>query len=83
MPISLYSLFNRSARRENYFLTSLPSTSFIHKSAYMWNNCYRNSKVDFTTSINTIKIQLKDELLNVQKLYDDDTWLIYLFIIMT
>ena len=77
MPISLYSLFNRSARRENYFLTSLPSTSFIHKSAYMWNNCYRNSKVDFTTSINTIKIQLKDELLNVQKLYDDDTWLIY------
>ena len=43
----------------------------------MWNNCYRNFKVDFTTSINTIKIRLKDELLNVQKLYDYDTWLIY------
>ena len=54
------------------------STSFTYKSTYLWNKCYKSSKdnsVDFTTPINSFKARLKKELFNVQKLYDDDTWL--------
>ena len=40
IPIALYSLFTRSNRRENYFITNRPSTSFIYQSSHMWNNCY-------------------------------------------
>ena len=78
MPISLYSMFNRSNRRINYFITPSPSTSFIYQSTYMWNTCHKHSKtfpIDFSTSINCFKTKLKNELLNVQKLFSEDSWL--------
>ena len=36
LPISLYSLFNMSNRRENYFITPNPSTSFVYQSAFVY-----------------------------------------------
>ena len=34
--VSLYSLFNMSNRRENYFITPNPSTSFVYQSAFVY-----------------------------------------------
>ena len=35
MPISIHSLFHRSPRRDNYFITPKPSTSFIYRSTHV------------------------------------------------
>ena len=70
LPISLYSLFNMSNRRENYFITPNPSTSFVYQPAFMWNSCYKLSSlynIEFSTAIVTVKHKLKTVLLNAQK----------------
>ena len=77
LPISLYSLFNMSNRRENYFITPNPSKSFVYQSAFMWNSCYKLSllyKIEFSTAIVTFKHKLKTVLLNAQKKFDKSIW---------
>ena len=77
LPISLYSLFNMSNRRENYFITPNPSTSFVYQSAFMWNSCYKLSSlynIEFSTAIVTVKHKLKTVLLNAQKQFDKSIW---------
>ena len=66
IPIALYSLFTRSNRRENYFITNSPSTSFIN---HMWNNCYRVSEstnIDFSSAVAKLKKIMKFALLRLQ-----------------
>ena len=73
LPISLFSWFNMSNRRENYFITPNPSTSFVYQSAFMWNSCYKLSSlynIEFSTAIVTVKHKLKTVLLNAQKQFD-------------
>ena len=55
IPIALYSLFTRSNRRENCFITNSPSTSFIYQSSHMWNNCY----IDFSSAVAKFKKIIK------------------------
>ena len=77
LPISLYSLFNMSNRRENFFITPNPSTSFVYQSAFMWNSCYKLSSlynIEFSTAIVTVKHKLKTVLLNAQKQFDKSIW---------
>ena len=78
MPISIYSLLYRSPRRDNYFITPKPSTSFLYQATHMWNACYKISScpesLNFTTPIVSFKNKIKNVLLNVQKLYDENTW---------
>ena len=76
-PASLFSLFKVSHRRENLFITSAPSTSFIYQSTYTWNKCRKVSKynnIEFTSSIAQIKNKLKNSLLIAQKQYERDAW---------
>ena len=77
IPIALYSLFTRSNRRENYFITNSPSTSFIYQSSHMWNNCYRVSEstnIDFSSAGAKFKKIIKFALLSTQKLYENNIW---------
>ena len=77
IPIALYSLFTRSNRRENYFITNSPSTSFIYQSSHMWNNCYRVSEstnIDFSSAVAKFKKIIKFALLSTQKLYENNIW---------
>ena len=63
-------LCNMSNRRENYFITPNPSTSFVYQSAFMWNSCYKLSSlynIEFSTATVTVKHKLKTVLFNVQK----------------
>ena len=74
-PISLFSLFNRSLRRTERFITPKPSTSFIYKSSKMWNDCRKTpSEISFLTSTNVAKTKLRSELLNMQSRYDVTDW---------
>ena len=65
LPISLYSLFNMSNRRKNYFITPNPFTSFVYQSAFMWNSSQYN--IEFSTVIVTVRHKLETVLLNEQK----------------
>ena len=69
-PISMYSLFTRSRRRDDLLITPTPSTLFVYKSSSLWNNCRKqSSRLDFTTSIGIIKTNVKKALLVTQKRY--------------
>ena len=77
IPIALYSIFTRSNRRENYFITNTPSTSFINQSSHMWNKCYRVSEstnIDFSSAVARFKKIIKFALLSTQKLYETNIW---------
>ena len=75
---AIYSLFNRSPRRDNYFITPKPSTSFLYQSNHMWNSCCKISSqpesLNFTTPIITFKNKIKNAFLNVQKFGDENKW---------
>ena len=76
-PISLFSIFKVSHRRENLFITSTPSTAFIYQSTYIWNKCHKISKynnIGFNSSIAQTKNKVKNSLLIAQKQYERDTW---------
>ena len=75
IPIAWYSLFTRSNRRANFFITNSPSTSFIYQSSHMWNNCNRVSEstnIDFSFALAKLKKILKFALLSTQKLYENN-----------
>ena len=78
MPISIYSLLNRTPRHDNYFITPKPLTSFLYQSTHMWNSCCKISSqpesLNFTTPIITFKNKIKNALLNVQKFGDENKW---------
>ena len=74
-PISLYSLFNRSQRKETLLLTPSRSSNFTYMSSYLWNKYRQSSAIyDFTVTICTLKHSLKNFLLMAQKKFDTDEW---------
>lgn len=67
-PYAMYSLFNRSSRRDDIFITPSPSHTFIYKSAHLWNTCRKASnRIDFTVPISSIKSKLKKAFQSCQK----------------
>ena len=77
-PISLFSLFNLSKRKETLLITPQKNDSFVHKSSSLWNAFRRSeegSKIkDFATSISRMKSCIKTFLARRQKLGDVEEW---------
>ena len=74
-PHSLFSLFHRSPRRPEYFITPSPSSSFIYQSSHMWNSCRKPANgITFTSSTNLVKNKLKKSLLELQSRYEIEEW---------
>jgi hypothetical protein len=74
-PISLYSLFTISRRKESLLITPSSSHDFIHRSSTLWNLVRQKFKIfDFAGSIGTFKTQLKNFILKTQKTGDNLTW---------
>ena len=74
-PSSLLSLFHRSPRRPDYFITPHPSTSFIYQSSHMWNTCRKAAKgIAFSSSTNLVKNCIKNSLLELQSSYQVEEW---------
>ena len=70
-PISMYSLFNRSTRKDDLLITPIPSTQFTYKSSSLWNKYRQPSGIhDFTATIGSFKAALKRSLLDTQQRYD-------------
>jgi hypothetical protein len=69
IPISLYSSFNLSERKDNYLITPPPTTQFFYKSAWMWNEFRKVSTLNFTSPCCLVKRQLKKSLLGTQGNY--------------
>ena len=74
-PIAMYSLFNRSWRRDNLLITPSPTHNFTYMSANLWNKYRQSAGIqDFTTPICSLKTTLKRSLLDSQRRYDPDVW---------
>ena len=74
-PISMYSLFTRSRRKDDLLITPSLSNNFNCQSCRLWNK-YRQvcgvSDMITNTTICTFKSGLKRSLLDAQKRYDSE-----------
>ena len=76
VPISIYSLFQISNRKQNFLLTPNPSIQFRYNAAYLWN-LYRTELLadgDIYIGIAKFKSVLKEHLHKAQCLYDPVEW---------
>ena len=77
-PISLYSCFTQSTRKETLFITPSYSENFVYSASSMWNifrTCPEGSKIsDFIVGIGYIKTKIKELLFRRQKLGDAEEW---------
>ena len=71
-PISLFSLFSISNRKDNLLITPCPTSQFMYKSAWLWNEFRKVSHLNFTSSCSSVKNFLKQSLLSVQNRYGAD-----------
>ena len=71
----LYSLFNKSHRKETLLITSQPDNSFVYKESYLWNTFKRSPEgreiVDSTSQIGFIKSRVK-KLINIRQILGDE-----------
>ena len=72
-PMSLFSLYKISDRKENRLITPTPTSQFIYKSAYHWNEFRKVcSNLNFTSSCSSIKNMAKNSLLRSQNRHGVD-----------
>ena len=72
IPISLYSSFSLSDRKDSYLITPPPTTQFFYKSAWMWNEFRKVGTINFTSPCSLVKRQLKKSLLTTQGNFGSD-----------
>ena len=72
VPISLFSLFKVSSRKDNLLITPCPTNQFVYKSAWLWNEFRKVCSLNFNTSCSVIKKTLKKSLLTAQNRYGAD-----------
>ena len=75
IPISLYSLFEMSSRKDTYMITPTPTHQFIYKSAWLWNEFRKIiglMNLDFSSSCSSIKAILTKSLINTQCMHGND-----------
>ena len=72
VPISLFSLFSISSRKDNLLITPCPTNQFVYKSSRLWNEFRKVSSLNFTSSCSSVKNFLKQSLLSVQNRYGAD-----------
>ena len=77
-PIALYSLFNKSHRKETLLITPSPDKSFVYIASSLWNAFRRAPEgkgiQDFTCEISHIKTQVKKLVTRKQRLGDENEW---------
>ena len=64
IPISLYSLYQLSNRKEAFLITPLPNSQFIYNASKIWNTIRETiAKSDLSISICSLKSTLKKHIL--------------------
>ena len=75
VPISLYSMFTLSKRKETLLITPFPSKNFTYNACCIWNNIRELLAVnEFGVSISKIKNDLRKLLSTRQNLGDQEEW---------
>ena len=75
-PISLYSEFNRSHRKETLLISPQFSQSFIYRATYQWNMIRQKIEInDFSHNLSTFKSSLLKLLMSTQKNGKFDEWI--------
>ena len=75
VPVSMYTIFQKSNRKEDLFITPQPSHNFAYNSAYLWNQFIAQTNLrGKLNSIGSIKLQLKKSILTAQCDHDILTW---------
>ena len=75
-PISLYSKFNRSSRKETLLISPEFSKSFIYRSTFQWNLIRQKLVInDFAHKLNTFKSSLSKLLMYTQNIGKFDEWI--------
>ena len=77
-PISLYSCYTKSRRKETLIITPQHSHNFVFKASSLWNEIRNVSKFstisDFSASLSQIKIWMRELLHQRQMLGDQEEW---------
>ena len=74
-PISLFSEFKLSNRKETLLLTPTPGTDFIYKSSILWNSLrVKLDTLDFSVNISCLKTKIKSLILSNQPGHDLTEW---------
>ena len=74
-PISLYSLFKISSRKETLLITEMPSSQFVYKASILWNEIRDHlSILDLRYSHNKFKSNLKHSIFTTQHFGDKFDW---------
>ena len=77
IPISIFSKFQLSNRKQTLLITPTPSIQFTYKAAYLWNT-HRlkllGTDEDFSVGIGSFKSILKSHLLSMQSKHDPQLW---------
>ena len=75
-PISLFSKFQLSQRKQTLILTPVPCTDFIYKSSVIWNSLRNSLGInDFSINISLIRSKLKALILSKQHSLSEIDWL--------
>ena len=75
IPISLYSCFTLSTRKETLLLTTFPSHNFLYNACSIWNTIRELLHIqEFGIKISEIKTKLKKLLFTKQNLGDQIEW---------
>ena len=75
MPISIYSKFSLSKRKETLLLTPSPSTNFLYRSSILWNSLRKSLDIfDFSANIDSVRSRLKSLILFNQHSQWEGEW---------
>lgn len=70
MPITVYTLFDRSSRRDDRLILPFPNSGFIYRSSALWNKAVQaTGPVDMALSFLTTKSIFCGSILTAQKRY--------------
>ena len=77
-PISVYSDFTKSHRKETLIITPRHSQHFVYKASSLWNEIRSVAKFsnicDFSISLSQIKTRMRELLYQRQRLGDPEEW---------
>ena len=77
-PISLFTCFNISSRKDSLLLTPLLSESFMYNACSLWNifrACPEGSEItDFSKSVGHTKLKLRKLIIRRQNMGDCNEW---------
>ena len=66
VPVSLFSLFKLSTRKDNLLITPNPTNQFIYKSAKLWNEFRTTSTITFSSRLSAVKNVLRNSIFEAQ-----------------